>query len=187
MLLTVRTSDDDAGVAITEIRAPDNSVIYSADVGEEGLTNVVSEFFDEIGGEGELAVFLPSTPKMSLEVGRYQFMVVREVDAPLSDVRAFVKSSPAGFDIDTTELAFDLNVWVAHPDPKYLSEEFQNVVRNDYVDIINAILDDHKLAINQVNFFVATASQTGQFSSLDIEVLLGILWVEVEFSTVEQN
>jgi len=168
-LLTVKTDNEQAGMGVTQIRAPDGSILYSAEVGEEGLTNVVSEFFDDIGGEGELAVFLPPTPMMTLEAGTYEFTVVREDDAALSDVRAFVKSNPEGSSIDDANLAYDLNVWVAHPDSAFSAEAFQNTVRNDYVDVINSILEDHNLAINEVNFFTATQAETSQFASLDVD------------------
>lgn len=169
VLVNIRTTNTEAGMAVTEIRDPSDQVIYSADLGSDGVENVQSDFFNEITGAGELAVFMPPTPEMTLTPGNYQFRVVREDDAELSSVRAFVKSNPEGGDIDATALKFDLNVWVAHSDAFFAGDSFQNTVRTAYVDSINTILEDHNLSVGTVNFFQANADQTETFRSLDVE------------------
>ncbi len=157
---------------ISEIRDPDNAVIYRADldINTGDINSIVSDFADTpYGGEGDFSIYLPSSPKVEIKEGNYRFTFIREDNSPLRKVNALVKSIPAGTTVDTQTYKANLNVWIAHPEPEFSSDAFKLLVNTEYKDSINRILAPHALSIDAITFYTATDTQKQQFADLDVE------------------
>ncbi|UTW47710.1 hypothetical protein [Bacterioplanoides sp. SCSIO 12839] len=169
MLLNLKASGDDGGILVKEIIDPAGVTIYRAELKGEDF-NVTSDVIKSaIAGENTITAFLPSTPKMTLNKGTYRFVLQQVGDVNLSDAKVYVKSNPAGGDIDLTELAVDLNIFITDPNPIYRSAAFQNTLKNDYKANINTMLNPHRMTLDSVNVYVADAAQTNAFKVIDDE------------------
>ncbi len=169
ILVNLQNEEIDAGMAVVEITDPDGDVLYSAEIGDEGPERLDSDYFGVLAGEGELSLLLPPSPELSLQPGDYTIRFITEDDTEISGAKAYVKSQPADTTLDRTDLYFDLNVWVAHPEDRFNGESFRETVNTAYLTNINSILDKHGMAIKNINFFYASDDAVVQFADVDID------------------
>jgi hypothetical protein len=172
VMVQLVTTDPGKIAFITEIRDPDDVVIYSGsldpDTGEPGP--VVSEYFDSILGDiGAANVFLPPTPELVLIPGTYRISFLTEDDVALSRAEAFVKSAPASGTVDQESYQVDLNIWIAHPEAAFNDEAFEQTIQTTFKDSINTIMAPHSLQIATVNVLKASAAEVTQFGDISAE------------------
>lgn len=172
VLIQLVMADPDAGALITEIRDPDNAVIYAASLnpqtGEPGP--VISEFFDSPQADnGLVSVFLPPTPELVLKAGTYRFSFVTEDDVALTRAEAFVKSAPIPDAFDQASFQAELNIWIVHPDAAFNDSAFEQTIQTTFKDSINTIMAPHLLQFATVNVLKATVAQVAQFSDINAD------------------
>ena len=172
MHLTFVMEDASKAVLVTEIRDPKGATIYKADVDLESgeAESIESNFADTVFGEtGNMAIFLPPSPKLELIEGSYRFTLLREDDSPLKSVNGLIKSIPSGLSVDKQTYKADLNIWIVHPEPAFNDDAFKQRVKTEYKDSINRILAPHALSIDSINIFTATEAEKAKFADLDVE------------------
>lgn len=172
VMVQLVTTDPGKAALITEIRDPDDAVIYSGslnpETGEPGP--VVSEYFDSIlADSGAVSVFLPPTPELVLKAGTYSFSFITEDDVALSRAEAFIKSAPASGTVDLESYQVDLNIWIAHPEAAFNGEAFEQTIQSTFKDSINSIMAPHSLQLATVNVLKASATEVARFGDINAE------------------
>lgn len=172
IMVQLVTADPEKFVLISEIRDPNDKLIYSASIdsqtGEPTLG--ISEYFDSsLGGVGAASVFLPPTPLLEMMPGKYRISFLTEDDIALSRAEAFVRSALDSGAIDLEAYQAELNIWIAHPDPLFNDAAFEQTIQTAFKDSINTIMAPHALKISNINIFTASADEVGKFSEIDAE------------------
>jgi hypothetical protein len=179
ILLTLMTKDKSKFILITEIMDPNKEVIYSVDIGEDGPTNIESDFVSSsYVGQGELTVFLPPTPNLKMKKGTYRFKFRGESTVLLRKAEAFIKSIKKGEEIDKLKYKIDMNVWVAEVSLLKNMESYKKKFIDSYKKTINRILAPHALSLDKINFYTANEEAVKKYTNLQ-EDMTGEACVEM--------
>jgi hypothetical protein len=118
LLMAARTSILNDEIAITQIRAPGNQILYHYDP-------ISGEFNSLIGNQplissnGEVCLFLPSPNQPSLEVGDYQFSFATKSGMALQETKIIIRH---GKKLGLQKL--DLNLWLALENERFNDQDY---------------------------------------------------------------
>ena len=173
VLLTLTLEHPDDGIGIARVVDPAGRVLHATAFEPdswEARHQVSAISGDVLVGNGDLSLFLPTTPRVPLEPGRYRIEL--EVDPPDAVLRgaAFVtRFDSASGPPDGRAHAIDLHLSVFHTARRYRSRAFAREVERTWRPALDATLAPHALRIGTITVENAGRGDARRFVEIDDE------------------
>lgn len=162
-LLAARAYTEKDSVKLTQLTAPDGTLLYQYDPDTEDVSSSVFES-PMIGTHGELPIFFPRDNQKSLIPGNYLFTFSTQSGEGLSEIQIVLRSGRAS-DLQT----FDINIWLAVDDDAFYDQESLDRLESEISRVLQERIQPFNLAPGRITFIHPAMDEVEAFSSIDIQ------------------
>lgn len=162
-LLAARAYNEQDPVTLTQMTAPDGTLLYQYDPDTEEFSSPLFES-PMIGNHGELSIFFPRDNQKSLIPGNYLFSFSTQSGEGLSEIQIVLRSDRSN-DLQT----FDINIWLAVDDDEFYDQESLEQLESEISRVLQERMQPFNLAPGIVTFIHPAMDEVEAFSSIDIQ------------------
>ena len=162
-LLAARAHTENEMVMLTDITAPDGTVLYQYN---PMTGNFSSSIFKAplTGTHGEVSLFFPRDNQKTLIPGEYMFTFSTQSGNGLQDIQVILRNGKANdFQV------IDLNIWLAVDDNSFYNPDSLEQLEQEIFEGLQKELMPYNLGPGKISFIHPAMDEMEAFSSIDVQ------------------